>query len=198
MKQILIKIKNNKLLFILTLITGISILLGILYPAIITKENEELIKVSITSFFKAIDSNKLNYTTALISSLSNNIIISIVVWILGISIIGLPLIIFILLFKSFILGFSITSILLTYGWKGILSAIIYSLPCLINLLGLFLLAYYAITISLALGKDLFQKKEMNKKRIMKRYLKIGIFALVFFILTSLLEVYIMPSILKIL
>lgn len=82
--------------------------------------------------------------------------------------------------------------------KGTFYAIIYTLPNILNLLGLFLLSYYAIAFSISLFSDLFLKKEMNKKRVMKRYLKIGIYALLFFITSSLIEVYVIPTILKVL
>lgn len=198
MKQLLIKIKNNKLLFILATLTVISLILGLLFPAILSQENTELIKKSVTSFFTAIKTNQLNYPSALISSLSNNLICSLGIWLLGISIIGLPIILICIIFKGFLIGFSFTSILITYGIKGVLYAIIYTLPNIINLLGLFLLSYYAISFSISLFNDLFRKKEMNKKTIIKRYLKIGIYAFIYFIISSLLEIYIIPAILKLL
>lgn len=198
MKQLLIKIKNNKLLFALATLTGLSLILGLLFPAILSQENTELIKKSITSFFSAIKANQLNYPSALISSLSNNLICSLGIWLLGISIIGLPIIIICIIFKGFLVGFSFTSILITYGIKGAIYAILYTLPNILNLLGLFLLSYYAISFSISLFNDLFRKRDMNKKIIIKRYLKIGIYALVYFIISSLLEIYIIPAILKLL
>lgn len=198
MKQLLTKIKNNKLLFALATLTGISLILGLLFPAILSQENTELIKKSIATFFTAIKANQLNYPSALISSLSNNLICSIGIWLLGISIIGLPIIIICIIFKGFLVGLSFTSILITYGIKGILYAIIYTLPNIINLLGLFLLSYYAVAFSISLFNDLFRKKEMKKKIIIRRYLKIGIGTLIYFIISSLLEVYIIPAILKVL
>lgn len=195
MKELINKIKQNKLLFILLIIMILFTILGILFPALINSENKTLIKDSIESFMKAIDKNNINYISAFISSITNNIIVTILIWILGISIIGIPIILISIAFKSFLTGFSITSIFITYGIKGTLIAIIYTLPNIINLLGSFLLGYYAISFSIMIYKSVFKKETRNWQPIVKRYLKIGIFFIIFSIAVSILESYLIPKIL---
>ena len=195
MKELINKVKQNKLLFILLLIMILFTILGILFPALINSENKTLIKDSIESFMKAIDKNNINYISAFISSITNNIIVTILIWILGISIIGIPIILISIAFKGFLTGFSITSIFITYGIKGTLIAIIYTLPNIINLLGSFLLGYYAISFSIMIYKSVFKKETRNWQPIVKRYLKIGIFFIIFSIAVSILESYLIPKIL---
>ena len=195
MKELINKIKQNKLLFILLIIMILFTILGILFPALINSENKTLIKDSIESFMKAIDKKNINYISAFISSITNNIIVTILIWILGISIIGIPIILISIAFKSFLTGFSITSIFITYGIKGTLIAIIYTLPNIINLLGSFLLGYYAISFSIMIYKSVFKKETRNWQPIVKRYLKIGIFFIIFSIAVSILESYLIPKIL---
>lgn len=195
MKELINKIKQNKLLFILLIIMILFTILGILFPALINSENKTLIKDSIESFMKAIDKNNINYISAFISSITNNIIVTILIWILGISIIGIPIILISIAFKGFLTGFSITSIFITYGIKGTLIAIIYTLPNIINLLGSFLLGYYAISFSIMIYKSVFKKETRNWQPIVKRYLKIGIFFIIFSIAVSILESYLIPKIL---
>lgn len=195
MKELINKIKQNKLLFILLIIMILFTILGILFPALINFENKTLIKDSIESFMKAIDKNNINYISAFISSITNNIIVTILIWILGISIIGIPIILISIAFKSLLTGFSITSIFITYGIKGTLIAIIYTLPNIINLLGSFLLGYYAISFSIMIYKSVFKKETRNWQPIVKRYLKIGIFFIIFSIAVSILESYLIPKIL---
>lgn len=196
MKKALKTIKNNKLLFTLILIMIIFLIIGVLYPAILSSNNKELIKSSLNQFFLSISKDKLNYLSALITSLSNNIIITLIIWLLGISIIGIPLIMLIFIFKSFILGFSISSIITVYKLRGVLFAIIYIIPLVINLMISYILCYYAISFSIMIFNYLFRKKEYNRKVIVKRYIKILIFSIIIFILSSLLEVFIIPSIFK--
>lgn len=195
MKELINKVKQNKLLFILLLIMILFTILGILFPALINSENKVLIKNSIENFMTSIDKNNIDYISAFISSLTNNIIVTILIWILGISIIGVPIILISIAFKSFLTGFSITSIFITYGIKGTLIAIVYTLPNIINQLGSFLLGYYAISFSIMIYKSVFKKETRNWQPIVKRYLKIGIFFIIFSIAVSILESYLIPKIL---
>lgn len=195
MKNILKNIKENKLFTTLLIITILSILLGILFPAILTTDNKELIKTSITDYFTAIDNNKIEYIKSLITILSNNIFVTISIWLLGISIIGIIIIIIEVFIKGFIVGFSLTSILVTYGIKGILISIIYTISNILSLLVTFLLSYYAISFSIMIYKTIFKKKNYPKEIIVKRYIKIGLLALLSSIVISLIEVFIIPKVL---
>ena len=195
MKELINKVKQNKLLFILLLIMILFTILGILFPALINSENKVLIKNSIENFMTSIDKNNIDYISAFISSLTNNIIVTALIWILGISIIGVPIILISIAFKSFLTGFSITSIFITYGIKGTLIAIVYTLPNIINQLGSFLLGYYAISFSIMIYKSVFKKETRNWQPIVKRYLKIGIFFIIFSIVVSIIESYLIPKIL---
>lgn len=195
MKELINKIRQNKLVTLLIIIMIISIILGILFPAIITKEDKNLIIDSVKTFISGIKQNNINYLSGLLQSISNNSLVTILVWILGISIIGIPLILLIIFFKGFLVGFSFTSILITYGISGIIKAIIYTLPNIGNLLATFLLGYYAITFSIMIFKNIFKKENRNWQPIVKRYIKIGLFFLIFSILISLVECFLIPKIL---
>lgn len=195
MKELINKIRQNKLVTLLIIIMIISIILGILFPAIITKEDKSLIIDSVKTFISGIKQNNINYLSGILQSISNNSLVTILVWILGISIIGIPLILLIIFFKGFLIGFSFTSILITYGISGIIKAIIYTLPNIGNLLATFLLGYYAITFSIMIFKNIFKKENRNWQPIVKRYIKIGLFFLIFSILISLVECFLIPKIL---
>ena len=187
---------KDKLLFTILIITVIAIILGIMYMGIISNDNKNLIEKTINSFFKRL--NKINYTKGFINSLTTNLIYIVFIWLLGISIIGIPLIILMLIIKSFILGFSISSILYFYKFKGILIAIIYIIPLIINLFSIIYISYYAITFSKNLNKLLFLKKDISFKNIMKKYSKILITSLIISTISSVIEIYLVPSILKLL
>lgn len=195
MKKLINEIKQNKLLLLLTILTIIFIIIGILFPAILSENNKELIKSSIKEFIYKIDKNKLNYIKALISCSCNNILVTIILWILGISLIGLPFILIIHAFKCFITGFSLTSILITYGAKGTIIAIIYSIPNILNMLGSLLLSYYSISFCITIYRCIFKKETKNWASITKQYTKIGIFFILLALIISILESYIIPNIL---
>ena len=195
MKKLINKAMKNKLLTALIILGLIAIVLGVLFPAIITNDNKELINQSISSFITGIKDGKTNYISGFISSITNNILVFFFIWILGISIIGIPIILFILFFKGFLVGFSFSSILITYGPSGILKAIVYTLPNIINALAAFLLCYYAISFSIMIYRSIFKKETRNWQNIVSRYIKIGLFYIVFSIIISIIESYIIPNLL---
>ena len=196
MKQLIAKIKARKILSIMTIITIISLILGTLFISILSKDNKELITSNVIDFFAAIKSNNLNYNQILVKSLTNNLLLNIIIWLLGISIIGIPIVIILLFIKSFILSFTFTSIIYTYKYKGIISAIIYVIPHIINLLLSFVLIYYSITFSKSLFNYLFKKKECNRKELVNRYLKLLVISTFLFIISSIIETYIIPILIR--
>lgn len=198
MKKILAKIKTNKLLFIEVLIAILGFILGILLIAILSNENKDLIKDSINTFFKTINDNNLKYSKLLYTSLSTNLIVNILIWLLGISVIGTPIVITILFYKSLMLGFTISSILFNYKLSGIILTIIYIIPYIINLFLIFIITYHSIRFSLTLFNYLFKKGEFNKKNIVSKYVKLLTFSSLSFVLSSLIETYIIPFIIKVL
>lgn len=195
MKEKIKKVKLRKIPLLILIITTIFLILGILFLAIISKSNKELVTETLNNFFKNISAKKINTNIALFNSLSNNMIVNITIWLLGISIIGIPIILLILSTKSFILGFSISSIIYNYGIKGIILTLIYIVPHIMNLFITILLSYYSIHFSIMLFNLLFRKQEYSKKRIVNRYIKILIFSTIAYITSSVIEVYVIPKLL---
>lgn len=193
MKELLKKLKTKKVFIVIFIITILAFIAGILLVSIESKSNKELITTSLETFFKEVKENKLNTASLLSKSITSNLIMNTIVWLLGISIIGLPIVLLILGFKSLTFGFTISSILYTYKLNGLLKVIIYLFPNIINLFILFVLTYYSINFSLMLFNYLFRKKEYNKRLIVNRYLKLLIIAIVISILTSVIEVFVLPK-----
>ncbi len=190
-------IKQKKTYIFLIAIITIGIILGISYIFLIKDNDLKIIKDEVTSFFNLIKSNKIDYNSGIINSLSTNILYCTGIWLLGISIIGIPIVLILLLFKSFVLGFSISSIINIYGFKGILGAITYIFPHqLLFLLILLLISFYSINFSIKLFRCLFLKKNIDFKSIMKKYIKIYIISIIGAILVSIIEIYLSPYIIK--
>ena len=187
------KIKENKLLFILSIITIISIIIGLLYPAILNEQDKELIKTAITDNLNNI--KNINYTKTLIQSTLNNIPLAITIWLLGLSLIGIPIIIIILILKAYIAGFTITSIMITKGIKGVIISLIYSLPNLLNILGTIILSYYAIKLSNIIYKTIIKKKNVIMHNYIKEYLKLLLFIIIYQIIIIIIETYLIPTLL---
>ena len=189
-------IKKRKLLVVLLFISVISFIIGSLFISILSDGNQVLVKESIISYFNGIKIGNFTYLKSLYSILSSNLILALFIWIMGISIIGILLVVLLLIYESFITGFSLVSIIYTYGFKGILSCFIYMIPAVINLFVLFVLSYYSISFSILLFNYLFRKKDFNRKIIVFRYLKFLIISLGILIVSSFISVFVIPNILK--
>ncbi len=193
MKELFKKLKTKKLFILVFAITLLCFLAGMLLISMLSKSNKELIINSLNNFYTSLKENKISSTNLLYKTMTSNLILNIIIWVLGISIIGIPIVIFILGFKSLSLGFTISSLIYTYKFNGLLKAIIYLIPNIINIFIVFVLVYYSISFSINLFNYLFRKIEFNKRVIVKRYLKLLIVAILLSILTSVTESFILPK-----
>lgn len=189
------KIRRNKLLLFLIIVSFISFLLGVFFIAIVSNDNQVLIKDTINNYFLDINNGKFQYLKNLLSILSSNLFLILFMWIMGISIIGVFVSLLLFIYKSFLVGFSFTSILYTYGFKGLISGIIYILPEVFNLFIIFILTYYSISFSVILFKYLFKKKEYNRIFV-RRYLKLLFVCFLLMIVSSLVSTFIIPNLLR--
>ena len=190
------KIKQNKLLFRLLIIVIVFIIIGIFFLAVTSKDNKLLIKDNLNIYFKSL--NNLNYFKGFGNSIINNYFYLLIIWILGISIIGIPIAIVMLILKSFILGYTISSIIYFYGLKGVFISIIYIIPLVINLIIIYILCYFAINFSKNLNKMLFLKKNISLRFLIKNYLRVLLYSGILFLISSLIEIFLIPNILRLL
>ena len=190
--------KLKKKYMFLLIIVVIGIVMGVIFSNILNMEDSKLVYSKITTYFQNIkDDIPINYLENLFTSLKNNLLYLIIIWILGLGVIGLLFNNFILFFKSFIFGFSIGSIINIYLYQGLVLSFFYVFPSLIiNLIILMIMTFYANDFSLKIFNVLFRKKEFKFTPIMIRYTKIlGIFTCIM-IVSSLIETFIMPFFLK--
>lgn len=188
--------KKRRLFKILLIITIISFIIGLLYIAIISTKDRTLIKSSFDNYFNKIKTDNINSLILLENSIKSNVMLTIFVWILGISLIGIPVTIVYLIYKSFALGFTISSLLYLYGIRIIPVLIIFIIPILINLFLIFILTFYGINFSKKLYKYIFKHKDININKTSKIYLKFLGFLIILLAFTSILESYLIPILLK--
>ena len=171
-KNNILKQKKLYLFLIGLMVTGL--IAGILFWFVISKEDKLLVTKNLTDFFSCIkEGNSINYRASLLNSVVTLLIYVVLIWLLGISIIGLPIILVMMAIKSFIVGFSIVGIISSYGLKGIVGAFVYVFPHqIVFLLLLILLGFYASAFCIKLFKYLFLKQMINFKEAMRKYLKI--------------------------
>lgn len=197
LKIIFAEKKGTFIFFIFMVILGI--IFGSLFITILDKSDKELVSTQITNFFTNIKANQnQDIVATLKNSLFTNIGSVLAIWILGISIIGIPLIILFVFIKSFIFGFSIGGIISAYNLKGILLSIGYLFPHqIINIITLFILSLISFNISVNFLKSLISKKQIDFKIWIGKYYKLLLISLIIMTLSSLMETFLSPYILKI-
>ena len=195
-----LKIKINKKIFVfLFVLMLIGIIAGSIFTTILNNSDKELVINHLNNFIDNINNDKLDYLFALKNNLITNISYVILIWLLGISVIGLPIIIIMFFTKCFILGFSVGSVLTTFKLKGILVSLVYVFPGqVISLLFLLLLMMYSMSFTFKLIYAILKKKSIDFKLIMNKYFKILLIVLGVIILMSLYDTYLMPRLIKLL
>ena len=175
----------------------IGIITGSIFIMVINTNDKSLVVEHITKFFSNVNSSDYSYLDSLKNMLSLNYFYVIVIWVLGLSILGILVNIFLTYLKGFIIGFTTSSLIITYGFKSILAVILYIIPhTLINSLVIIILTIYSITFSRYLLIQIFQKKDMKTKNFMKKYLIILLIAVALTLVSSISEVYLFPFLLK--
>lgn len=187
-------IKNNKLLFILIVLTFISLISGILFNTLIDTNTKKDITNNINSLITNYNSQS-NLIKSFIPTFTSSLFLDLLIWIFGISIIGCIIVLFLFLFKVFIFGFELVSLLVNLNIGRIIFIIIYMLPSLFNLVIYFILTLFSISYSISLFKILFLKKNYNLSDITKKYIKILGVSLLFSFLSSIIEIFIISKIL---
>lgn len=188
--------KQKKIYLFFISIILISIIIGFFFYFIISDSNKELVINTQKDFFNNL--NNIKYFSSFINSVLSNFIYIFLIFILGLSVVGIIFIIGILIFKSFILGFSISSLIGTFGLKGIIISFLYVFPHqILFLIILLLMAYYGCSFSIKLFKHIFKRSMINFRMLKEKYIKILFICLGSSLVCSIYEVFIMPSILKI-
>ena len=185
---------NKNLIVFLVILLLVGVMAGSIFTTVLNQEDKTLIIERLNLFLDNVSNNNIDYLNVLKSNVLTNIFYILTIWLLGISVIGLPIIIIMYFSKTFILGFTIGSILTTFKLKGILFSLIYVFPGnVISLLFYLLLTMYAMSFSFKLIYAIFKKRTFDFRKVTNRYFKILLLVLVVCILMNLYDTFIMPK-----
>lgn len=190
---------NKKVNLFVIFIVVLGIISGSLFLMVLNENDKSEVINEISTFMTNINTNNINNLNSFKNSLIEGMILIILSWILGMSIIGVIFNIFFIYMKSFTIGFSISSFILVYKYKGILSSLIYVIPSqLINILIILILGVYTLLFSKYLFKMIFLKdKTVNLGRFFKKYVLVFGICILLCLVSALCEAYLLPSLLKV-
>lgn len=121
-------------------------------------EKSDLISY-LNNFSSALSSQSIDYRSIFLQTLKNNLPLIFAIWFLGLTMVGLPVILILDMFKGFTLGFSMSFIISQLGAKGIWISIAGILPQnLIYIPAIIISSVIAMEFSTAILKDKSQRK----------------------------------------
>lgn len=202
MKQIMDKLVNNikfdkrYVMFCLILVI-FGIATGAIFIVILNNTDKSLVIEYITSFIDSIKDNTINYLDTFKNVIIVNYIIVGFIMIIGFTYFLIPINIIILFYKSFIIGFSLGSFVLTYKIKGLILSFIYIFPHLVvNILLFSLLTAFTMKLSFKMIKYIIKKKEINIRQYFNKYIYVLLSFIIIITLSSLYESFVVPLVIK--
>ena len=190
-----IKISSKNLSIFLISLSVIAIIVGIVFYFLLSKTDQETVNRVVINNFKI--SDNYDYIKILKDNILQNTYNTVLIWILGISVIGIIANIFIYFFELFSIGFTISSIISTYKSKSILRVLVYLFPTkIINIIMMYILTYFSIKFSYKIISVCFLNKNIDLKKEMKKYFKILIVCWIISICISLSSAFIDPIFIK--
>lgn len=181
----------------------ILFLMGVIFGAIVVNSmsitQKQDLFYYLTQFFGQVSDGKIQESTDLFlqSFLHNSKFIGLM-WVLGISIIGLPIILILLFLKGMVVGFTVGFLVSQMSWKGFLLAFVSILPQNFIIIPIFIImAVMSISFSLIMIKKQFMKKYAQSIfPLFKRYIFALMAAVVLISAASGIEAYLSPGLMK--
>ena len=179
-------INNAKAYFVVAIIFTVGVFLGVMFINQ-TEDKTEIEKYVNTYIDETKNLQTPNFLSELQYDVKNNIILVLILWFAGTTIIGIPIALGIILFRGFCLGYTIASCVVTLGRvKAIIFVFITMfLQNIIFIPVLMILGVSSIKLYKSIIKD--RRKENIKVSIMKHSI-ISLISLFILILASILKV----------
>lgn len=190
---------SKKINFTVISILILGVISGAIFSNIIDLNDKKLVLDKIQLFISNIDTQSINNIESFKNSIITNLSYSIIIWILGMTIIGIIINIFLLYLKGFIFGFTLSAFILTYSYKGMILSILYTLfGQLLNLVVIMILSIYSIMFTFNFVKQIIKSKyNMNIPKYFKNYLLIFLITIIISLISSISEAFVFPTLIKI-
>ena len=196
-KSIIFPSKKINIFVISILFLGL--ISGAVFGNIISVNDKTLVIDKIKLFISNINSDSINGIEVFKNGISVNMLYLGIIWVMGMTFVGVVLNVVILFIKSFILGFSLASFIMVYSYKGLILSLIYLLfGQILNILVIVMVTIYGIMFSSKLNLIIFKNKQDNNiLKFFRKYVFILIIAIIVSIISSISEAFLLPAIIKI-
>ncbi len=181
----------------------ILFLMGVIFGAIVVNSmgysQKQDLYFYLSQFFGDVSNGKLAASNELfLQSLFHNSKFIGLMWVLGISIVGLPVILILLFIKGMVIGFTVGFLVNQMSWKGFLLAFGSILPQNLIIIPVFIImAVMSMSFSLIMIKKQFMKKYGQPiMPVFKRYILALILSILFILAASGIEAFLSPGLMK--
>ena len=188
--------ENIKTYLILLIIFFIGLILGVIFVDNASEPQANQISSYINNFIKSIKENyQISTKDLLKETVINNVSIAVILWFLGSTVIGFPLIYVVICYKGYCIGYTISSVIATIGTaKGIV--FILATMLLQNII------YIPVILTLGVsGVKLYRlimedRRRENIKIQIAKHTIFSILMLMLLIISALIETYISGNLLE--
>ena len=190
---------SKKINYTVIAILLLGVISGSIFSTIIDLNDQKLVTDKIQLFITNINTQSINSISAFKNSIITNLLYSSFIWILGMTIIGVLFNIFILYLKGFIFGFSLSSFIITYNYKGIILSVLYTIfGQLLNIIVIMILTIYSIMFTYNLLKQIIKSKQnITIQKNFKNYTLIFLITILISLISSISEAFLFPTLIKI-
>ncbi len=191
------KLIDKRIIKTLVIVFVLGFIGGILFLILTNKLDKLIIKNEIEEYFNLFKDNKIVGLDNLINSFKNNITYITIILVSNIVFVLCPLTYFVNFYKGFLIGFLMSSIILTFKFKGIFYSLLVLIPHQL-LMNLLIIIYSSIMIKFAfkLFNAYKNKENINIRLFTEKILILFMGALFITLISSLLEIYLNSIIMR--
>lgn len=182
------------------LLVALLFIVGVFFGVFFVNNMQETQKMEVTEYFKTFIENvknteTLNYMELLKESMQQNILLAIILWFFGTTVIGIPIVFGVVLYRGFCLGYTIA---VCISVMGVSQGIPFVLILLLLQNILFVPAILALAVSgFKLYKSIIKdRKKENIKIEVVRHTIFSFIMLLILLLSSMVEIFLSTNILK--
>lgn len=189
-------VKNNiKEYIIIIIIFLIGVFLGVMFINNVGEAQKEEITGYVNTYLEAFKQKEIDYTQQLRNNIKENIILVLIMWFAGSTVIGIPIVLGIIGFRGFCLGYAISSFTYVLGTtKGVtFSVVALILQNIIFIPAILSLGVSCLKLYQSILKD---KRRENVKVEIIRHTIFSVIMLICIIISAVLEAEISTRLLK--
>ncbi|MEK8127493.1 stage II sporulation protein M [Paenibacillus filicis] len=182
---------------------GVIFVTGVVFGAVmvgaLSLEQKQEITRYLSNFFSIVDQGALSgdVSASFRDTLALHMKWVLIIWLLGISVIGLPLILILDFLKGVLIGFSVGYMVGTMSWKGLLFSLVSIVPQNLIVIPVFIIcSVTAVSFTLHLVKNRFIQKKGELFEPLMRLSGVTLASGVLLVGVALFEAYMSPAMMK--